>query len=71
MPLGAVSQTVLLIHHFFVSFPPHVLQTQKKQVDCIKEVQKTRLEVENVRRQMLQQEIHFNIQQTEALTRYL
>ena len=35
-----------------------------------KELQKTRLEIENVRRQMLQQEIHFNIQQTEALTRY-
>ena len=34
-----------------------------------KELQKTRLEIENIRRQMLQQEIHFNIQQTEALTR--
>ena len=35
----------------------------------MKELQKARLEVENVRRQMLQQEIHHNIQQTEALTR--
>ena len=40
------------------------------QADMQKELQKTRLEIENVRRQMLQQEIHFNIQQTEALTRY-
>ena len=39
------------------------------QVEILKELQKARLEVENVRRQMLQQEIHFNIQQTEALTR--
>ena len=39
------------------------------QVEILKELQKSRLEVENVRRQMLQQEIHFNIQQTEALTR--
>ena len=39
------------------------------QGDMQKELQKTRLEIENVRRQMLQQEIHFNIQQTEALTR--
>lgn len=41
----------------------------KFQTDLQKELQKTRLETENVRRQMLQQEIHFNIQQTEALTR--
>ena len=40
------------------------------QADLQKQVQKTHLEVENIRRQMLQQEIHFNIQQTEALTRY-
>ena len=39
------------------------------QVEILKELQKSRLDVENVRRQMLQQEIHFNIQQTEALTR--
>ena len=39
------------------------------QTDMQKELQKTRLEIENIRRQMLQQEIHFNIQQTEALTR--
>ena len=41
----------------------------KCQVEILKELQKSRLETENVRRQMLQQEIHFNIQQTEALTR--
>ena len=34
-----------------------------------KQVQKSHLEIENVKRQMLQQEIHFNIQQTEELTR--
>ena len=39
------------------------------QEDTLKELQRARLEVENVRRQMLQAEIHFNIQQTEALTR--
>ncbi len=40
------------------------------QAEILKELQKARLEVENVKRQMLQQEISFNIQQTEALTRY-
>jgi hypothetical protein len=30
---------------------------------------KARLEIDNVKRQMLQQEIAFNIQQTDALTR--
>ncbi len=35
----------------------------------MKELQKAKMEVENVKRQMLQQEISFNIQQTEALTR--
>ena len=39
------------------------------QNDALKECQRARLEVENVKRQMLQQEIHHNIQQTEALTR--
>lgn len=39
--------------------------------DIMKELSKTRLEIENFKRQMLQQEIAFNIQQTEALTRSL
>ena len=41
------------------------------QSDLLKELQKSKLETENIRRQMLQQEIHHNIQQTEALTRNL
>merc|ERR1719412_1847812 len=51
-------------------------QTKKKleeystqKADLLKELQKAKLETENIRRQMLQQEIHHNIQQTEALTR--
>lgn len=43
---------------------------QEKQ-DILKELSKTRLEIENYKRQLLQQEIAFNIQQTEALTRSL
>ena len=39
------------------------------QTELSKQLQKTQLEIENIRRQMLQQEISFNIQQTEALTR--
>lgn len=39
--------------------------------DIVKELSKTRLETENFKRQLLQQEIAFNIQQTEALTRSL
>ncbi|CAH1718786.1 unnamed protein product [Chironomus riparius] len=39
--------------------------------DIIKELSKCRLEIENYKRQLLQQEIAFNIQQTEALTRSL
>lgn len=39
--------------------------------DIIKELSKTRLETENFKRKLLQQEIAFNIQQTEALTRSL
>lgn len=39
--------------------------------DIVKELSKTRLEIENYKRQLLQQEIAFNIQQTEALTRSL
>ena len=41
------------------------------QGDVVKDLQKARLECENLKRQMLQQEINFNIQKTEALTRYL
>ncbi|KAK9751917.1 SAM domain (Sterile alpha motif) [Popillia japonica] len=37
----------------------------------MKELAKSRLEIDNVKRQMLQQEIAFNIQQTDALTRSL
>ena len=39
--------------------------------DILKEMAKNRLEMENFKRQLLQQEIAFNIQQTEALTRSL
>ena len=39
------------------------------QGDVVKDLQKARLECENLKRQMLQQEINFNIQKTEALTR--
>lgn len=39
--------------------------------EIIKELSKCRLEIENYKRQLLQQEIAFNIQQTEALTRSL
>lgn len=42
-----------------------------EKTDIIKELSKTRLEIENFKRQLLQQEIAFNIQQTEALTRSL
>ena len=42
-----------------------------QKTDLLKELQKSKLEAENIRRQMLQQEIHHNIQQTEALTRNL
>ena len=37
----------------------------------MKELQKYKMELENMKRQLLQQEIKFNIQKTEALTRYL
>lgn len=43
---------------------------QEKQ-DILKELSKTRLEIDTYKRQLLQQEIAFNIQQTEALTRSL
>lgn len=39
--------------------------------DILKEMSKNRLEMDNFKRQLLQQEIAFNIQQTEALTRSL
>lgn len=39
--------------------------------EIMKELAKSRLEIDNVKRQMLQQEIAFNIQQTDALTRSL
>lgn len=39
--------------------------------EILKEMSKGRLEMENFKRQLLQQEIAFNIQQTEALTRSL
>lgn len=39
--------------------------------EIMKELSKTRLEIENFKRQLLQQEIEYNIQQTEALTRSL
>lgn len=45
------------------------LQNEKSEI--MKELGKTRLEIDNVKRQMLQQEIAFNIQQTDALTRSL
>jgi hypothetical protein len=35
----------------------------------LKELGKARMEIDNIKRQMLQQEIAFNIQQTDALTR--
>jgi len=48
-----------------------VEEATESKADLQKETQKLRLEIENVRRQLLQQEISFNIQQTEALTRNL
>ncbi|XP_037957665.1 liprin-alpha-1-like isoform X2 [Teleopsis dalmanni] len=39
--------------------------------EILKDLSKTRLEIENFKRQLLQQEIAYNIQQTEALTRSL
>ncbi|XP_063984962.1 liprin-alpha-1 isoform X5 [Diachasmimorpha longicaudata] len=45
------------------------LQNEKSEI--MKELGKARLEIDNVKRQMLQQEIAFNIQQTDALTRSL
>ncbi|XP_039306797.1 liprin-alpha-1-like isoform X11 [Solenopsis invicta] len=44
---------------------------QNEKTDIVKELSKARLEIDNIKRQMLQQEIAFNIQQTDALTRSL
>ncbi|XP_071744391.1 LOW QUALITY PROTEIN: liprin-alpha-2-like [Lepeophtheirus salmonis] len=46
-------------------------ETRCNKDEILKELQKSRLEIESIKRQMLQQEIHFNIKQTEALTRNL
>ncbi|XP_050535295.1 liprin-alpha-1 isoform X5 [Daktulosphaira vitifoliae] len=45
------------------------LQTEK--TELLKELGKARMEIDCIKRQMLQQEIAFNIQQTDALTRSL
>ncbi|KAJ8686176.1 hypothetical protein QAD02_021970, partial [Eretmocerus hayati] len=44
---------------------------QNEKAELMKELGKARLEIDSVKRQMLQQEIAFNIQQTDALTRSL
>lgn len=44
---------------------------QNEKSELMKELGKARLEIDSVKRQMLQQEIAFNIQQTDALTRSL
>ncbi|XP_051162229.1 liprin-alpha-1 isoform X3 [Leptopilina boulardi] len=44
---------------------------QSEKADLVKELGKARLEIDSIKRQMLQQEIAFNIQQTDALTRSL
>lgn len=59
-------RTVLLVLNIFKTNHNFVLF----QSDIVKELNKARLEIDNVKRQMLQQEIAFNIQQTDALTRY-
>lgn len=46
-------------------------ELHKEKGEIIKELSKSHLETENYKRQLLQQEIAFNIQQTEALTRSL
>ncbi|XP_073980302.1 PTPRF interacting protein alpha isoform X17 [Rhodnius prolixus] len=46
-------------------------EQQCEKAEIVKELSKARLEIDNVKRQMLQQEIAFNIQQTDALTRSL
>lgn len=44
---------------------------QAEKTEIVKELAKSHLEIDNIKRQMLQQEIAFNIQQTDALTRSL
>ncbi|XP_026828286.1 liprin-alpha-1 isoform X6 [Ooceraea biroi] len=44
---------------------------QNEKANIIKDLGKARLEIDNIKRQMYQQEIAFNIQQTDALTRSL
>ncbi|XP_055372122.1 liprin-alpha-1 isoform X10 [Condylostylus longicornis] len=46
-------------------------ELHQEKTDILKELSKTRLEIENFKRQLLQQEFAYNIQQTEALTRSL
>ncbi|CAG9769127.1 unnamed protein product [Ceutorhynchus assimilis] len=46
-------------------------ELDQQKVEIMKELAKSRLEIDNVKRQMLQQEISYNIQQTDALTRSL
>ncbi|XP_024084757.1 liprin-alpha-1 isoform X16 [Cimex lectularius] len=46
-------------------------EQQIEKSEIVKELNKARLEIDSVKRQMLQQEIAFNIQQTDALTRSL
>ncbi|XP_011497106.1 PREDICTED: liprin-alpha-1 isoform X2 [Ceratosolen solmsi marchali] len=44
---------------------------QNEKAEVMKQLDKAHLEIDNIKRQMLQQEIAFNIQQTDALTRSL
>ncbi|KAL5282234.1 syd-2 family protein [Megaselia abdita] len=46
-------------------------ELHQEKSEIMKELSKTRLEIDNFKRQLLQQEIAYNIQQTEALTRSL
>lgn len=46
-------------------------ELENQKTDIMKDLAKSRLEIDNVKRQMLQQEIAYNIQQTDALTRSL
>ncbi|XP_050427799.1 liprin-alpha-1 isoform X3 [Adelges cooleyi] len=48
-----------------------VEELQNEKTELLKELGKARMEIDNIKRQMLQQEISFNIQQTDALTRSL
>ncbi|KAL1454874.1 hypothetical protein WDU94_009005 [Cyamophila willieti] len=49
----------------------YVEQLENDKCEILKELNKARLEIDSIKRQMLQQEIAFNIQQTDALTRSL